>query len=49
MMELKKFLALLQKERKYFAVSEDKKKSLWEAIKKLLKEKKYKEVQKNEL
>ena len=48
-MELKYFLALLRKDRKYFTVSEDKKKSLWEAIRKLLKEKKHKEVQKNEL
>lgn len=48
-MELKYFLALLQRERKYFIVSEDKKKSLWEAIRNLLKEKKQKETQKNEL
>lgn len=48
-MELKYFLALLRKDRKYFTVSEDKKKSLWEAIRKLLKEKKHMEVQKNEL
>ena len=48
-MELKYFLTLLQRDRKYFIVSEDKKKSLWEAIRNLLKEKKQKETQKNEL
>ena len=46
MMGLKYFLALLQRERKCFTVSEDKKKSLWEAIRDLWKEKKQTEVQK---